>query len=183
MDVQCAALGAAGLAAYMQLRQRSLAWALLAANALLAASGFTHPNGDLYFVALVCLVLMYDRDRLQWRFLFISGIPYLIGALMWAPYILKAPDLFKIQLLGNMVGRESAFSAPVSTLQREVKPLPRRLRVCLMVQRLRASQRPGIAGVPRRNSRVCGIWPIAAAECFSPGGHYHRRRVPLPVAV
>jgi hypothetical protein len=105
----------------MQLRQRSLAWAFLAANALLAASGFTHPNGDLYFVALVCLVLMYDRGRLQWRYLFISGIPYLIGAAMWVPYVLKAPDLFRIQLLGNMVGRESAFSAPVSTLHRELK--------------------------------------------------------------
>jgi hypothetical protein len=121
MDIQCAALGAAGLAAYMRLRQRSMAWALLAANVLLAASGLTHPNGDLYFVALVCLVLMYDHDRLQWRYLVISGFPYIVGAALWAPYILKAPDLFKVQLLGNMVGRESAFSAPLSTLQREVK--------------------------------------------------------------
>jgi hypothetical protein len=121
MDIECFALGAAGLAAYMLLRQRSLGWALFAANALLAASGLCHPNGDLHFVALVCLVLIYDRSRLHWRYLFVCGAPYAIALALWLPYVLRAPDLFKIQLLGNMIGRESAFSAPLSTTYREVR--------------------------------------------------------------
>ena len=121
MDMLCSALGVAGLAAYLQVRQRSLGWALFFANTLLAASGFAHPNGDLYFVALVCLVLMYDRERLQWRYLVISGIPYLVAVAAWLPYILEAPDDFKKQLLGNTVGRESAFAAPWSSLQREAQ--------------------------------------------------------------
>jgi hypothetical protein len=121
MDMQCQALGVAGLAVYLRLRERSLARALFAANALIAASGLTHPNGDLYFVALVCLVLMFDRRRLQWRYLVICGIPYVIGAALWLPYVMKAPDLFKIQILGNAAGRESAFTAPLSALHREAR--------------------------------------------------------------
>jgi hypothetical protein len=119
MDMMCSALGVAGLAAYLRLRQRSLAWALLAANALIAASGLTHPNGDLYLVALVCIVLIYDRTRFGWRYVAISAVPYLVGLAAWAPYILKAPDFFKIQLLGNAAGRQSAFTAPWWTLKRE----------------------------------------------------------------
>jgi 4-amino-4-deoxy-L-arabinose transferase-like glycosyltransferase len=119
MDMLCSALGVAGLAAYLRLRQRNLAWALLAANALIAASGLTHPNGVLYLVALVCIVMIYDRSRFDWRHLAIAAVPYLVGLAVWAPYILKAPDLFKIQLLGNAAGRQSAFTAPWLTLQRE----------------------------------------------------------------
>ena len=59
---------------YLRLRQRNLAWALFAANALIAASGLSHPNGDLYLVALACLVLIYDRSRFGWRYLAISAI-------------------------------------------------------------------------------------------------------------
>jgi hypothetical protein len=121
MDMMCSALGVAGLAVYLQLRQRSLGWALFSANALLAASGLTHPNGDLYLVALVCMVLMYDRQRLQWRYMVISGIPYAAGVAAWLPYILQAPGDFKIQLLGNATGRESAFSAPWSAVRREAE--------------------------------------------------------------
>jgi hypothetical protein len=49
----------------------------------------------------------------------ISAVPYIVGLAAWSAYILKAPDLFKIQLLGNAAGRQSAFTAPWSTLKRE----------------------------------------------------------------
>ena len=121
MDMLCSLLGVAGLVAYLQLRERNLAWALVTANTLFAVSVLAHPNADLYFLALACLVLMLDRARLRWQYVVLSGVPYLAAGAAWLPYILKAPDLFKIQLLGNTTGRESAFTAPFSTLEREIQ--------------------------------------------------------------
>lgn len=121
MDMMCLALGAGGLSAYLLLRQRSLPWALFTANGLIAASGLTHPNGMLYFVALACVVLIYDRDRLRWAYLLASGIPYVAAAAAWAPYVLEAPEMFRIQLMGNTAGRHTAFQAPVETFQRELQ--------------------------------------------------------------
>src|SRR5919205_2717156 len=42
MDVMCAALGFAGLTAYLTLRERHFAWAVMAGHTLVAASGLTH---------------------------------------------------------------------------------------------------------------------------------------------
>jgi hypothetical protein len=120
MDMLCSALGVAGLVLYLRLRERSLGWALFAANALIAASVLTHPNGNLYFIALACLVLSWDRSRLKWHYLIAVGTPYLIAAAAWMPYILQAPDAFKIQLLGNAAGRDRAFADPLTSLKREI---------------------------------------------------------------
>jgi hypothetical protein len=121
MDMMCLALGASGLAAYLLLRRRSLPWALFTANALLAASGLTHPNGFLHVLALACMLPIYDRGRLRWSYLLVSGIPYVVALAAWAPYILQAPDLFRIQLMGNAASRNTAFQAPVETLRREIQ--------------------------------------------------------------
>jgi len=43
------------------LRDRSVGWALRDASAGITASGLTHPNAANYLLALVCLVLFYDR--------------------------------------------------------------------------------------------------------------------------
>ena len=121
MDMMCAALGATGLAAYLLLRERSLPWAMVAANACIAASGLTHPNGILYLVALGCILMMFDRRRIGWRHLALSGVPYLVALALWLPYVMKAPDLFRIQLLGNTAGRDTAFAAPILSLEREAE--------------------------------------------------------------
>jgi len=120
MDMLCSLLGVASLAAYLRLRQRSLGWALFAANGLLAASALAHPNGNLYLVVLTCLVVLYDRRRLEWRYLIAAGIPYLLAAAAWAPYVMKAPEFFRIQLLGNAAGRQRAFAEPIVSLGREI---------------------------------------------------------------
>jgi hypothetical protein len=53
----CAALGLAGIAVYLQFRERNLAQALLGSNALVAASMLTHPNALLYFACLAGAVI------------------------------------------------------------------------------------------------------------------------------
>jgi hypothetical protein len=120
MDMLCSLLGAAALAAYLLLRRHGVGWALFAANGLLAASFLTHPNADLYFLALACIVVIEDRSRLEWRHLMAAGVPYFIAFSAWAPYVLSAPQFFRVQLLGNAAGRDRAFSAPVTSLVREI---------------------------------------------------------------
>src|SRR5436309_2288758 len=63
MDLMCAALGFAGLAAYLSLREKHFAWAVLVSHTLVAASGLTHFMGILHFAGLVFLTLYFDRRR------------------------------------------------------------------------------------------------------------------------
>ena len=61
-DMMSAALGAAGLAAYLCLRERDFKWAIFASQSLIAACGLTHPNGGVaFFVGLLFLTLYFDR--------------------------------------------------------------------------------------------------------------------------
>jgi 4-amino-4-deoxy-L-arabinose transferase-like glycosyltransferase len=106
MDMMSAALGFAGIAAYLALRPRHFAAAMLAAHACVAASLLTHPNGILAFVALGALTLWFDRDRLTMRTVASAAAPYLVGFGAWGLYILQAPNLFASQFGGNATDRE-----------------------------------------------------------------------------
>jgi len=101
MDIMCAALGYAGLAAYMALRERYLALALLVSHSLIVASGITHPNGFLYFMGLVFLMCYFDRAKLSWRHLPVVAFPYLVGAGLWGLYISEDPQAFVAQIQAN----------------------------------------------------------------------------------
>ena len=120
MDMMCSALGIAGVAAYFRLREKHLDWAIFVANALIAASGLCHPNGVLYLIALICLVLTYDRSRIRFGHFAIAAFPYLVAAGAWLLYILKAPDLFWIQLSGNARGRTTLLAAPLRAINLEI---------------------------------------------------------------
>ena len=64
-DLMRCALGFCGIAAYLELRERSLPKALLLGNALVVAAGMTHPTGGLLSLpGLACLVFYFDRRRL-----------------------------------------------------------------------------------------------------------------------
>ncbi len=110
MDMMCAALGFAGLAAYLGWRERNLALAVLAGNVLVAASGLTHPCGILPFAGLWFLILYLDHARFQRRFLGIAAAPYLVGAAAWGAYILRNPSLFWAQFAGNISGFAGEYS-------------------------------------------------------------------------
>lgn len=114
MDMMSAALGFAALAAYLSLRERNLKVALLTSQALVVASGLTHPNGIMPCVALLFLTLYYDRHRIGWRHVLTAALPYLVGAIGEGLYILQDPSAFQAQFIDNvkMGGRMSGFSAP-----------------------------------------------------------------------
>ncbi len=101
MDMMCAALGFAGLAAYLHLRERNLTLAVLVSHFLITASGLTHFNGLLAVAGLLFLTVYFDRRRITWRHLAIAVIPYLIGAVGWGLYIIQEPSLFFTQFTGN----------------------------------------------------------------------------------
>jgi len=114
MDMMCAALGFAGLAAYLALRERHLGAAVLAGHALVVASGMTHPNGILHLAALVLLTLYFDRRRLRPAHVGLAALPYLCGAAAWGLYILEDPAAFVEQFAMNSRdgGRLAGLKAP-----------------------------------------------------------------------
>lgn len=122
-DMMSAALGAAGLAAYLCLRERNFTWAILASHSLIAACGLTHPNGGVaFFVGLLFLTFYFDRARLSWRHLGLAAIPYFIGAIGWGAYILQAPADFVAQFTANAStgGRMSGLTSPLSAIKNEI---------------------------------------------------------------
>jgi hypothetical protein len=78
-EAMCVALGSAGLATYLLLRERNLMQAMLLSNCAVAASVFTHPYGVLWFAALALVAFWTDRRRLSLRHL-VFVTPHLIGA-------------------------------------------------------------------------------------------------------
>jgi 4-amino-4-deoxy-L-arabinose transferase-like glycosyltransferase len=122
-DMMSAALGAAGLAAYLYLRERNFNRAILASQSLIAACGLTHPNGGVaFFVGLLFLTLYFDRARLGWRHLGLAAIPYTVGAIGWGAYILQAPSDFVAQFTANAStgGRMSGLTSPLSAIKNEI---------------------------------------------------------------
>jgi 4-amino-4-deoxy-L-arabinose transferase-like glycosyltransferase len=114
MDMMNSALGMAGLAAYLCLRERHLLIAVLVSHSLVCASGLAHPNGILYFTSLLFLMIYFDRRRISWRDWALAAVPYGVGAVGWGLYIREDPSSFLAQFTGNMRngGRLSYFSAP-----------------------------------------------------------------------
>ena len=118
-DMMCAGLGSAGLAAYLWLRPRSLFLALLASNALVAASGMTHPNGVLYLASLIFLVVYFDRRNVRWIHLGAAAAPYLVGAAVWSAYIFENPADFMAQFGSNARTRTSGMTSPWAPIKGE----------------------------------------------------------------
>ena len=101
MDMMSAALGFAGLATYLLLRERRLTWAILVSQSFVVMSGMTHPMGLLPFFGLIFLSLYLDRKRIGFKQVMIALIPYVIGGGAWGSYILQDPSSFYSQFLAN----------------------------------------------------------------------------------
>jgi 4-amino-4-deoxy-L-arabinose transferase-like glycosyltransferase len=119
MDMMCAALGFAALAAYLCARGRNFTLAVLASQCFVAASLFTHPNGVMAFAGSLFLTLYYDRARIKWRHALIAATPYLVGAASWGLYILQSPSSFAGQFGDQAAGRAPGLSAPLTALKEE----------------------------------------------------------------
>jgi hypothetical protein len=123
-DMLCLAMGSAGLASYLALREMNLVTAMLVSNTLAATGVFIHPNGVMAMAGLAFLVLYFDVRRLNIRLLIVGTVPYVIGALGWLCYIGEAPSLFLAQFTANAsVGSGSrwrVFLHPIETLYNEL---------------------------------------------------------------
>lgn len=100
-DVMCMALGLLGLGLYAELRERSLPLAMMAANACIAVSGLSHPNGVYHLLALVALVFWWDRRRLGVVPVLAAVLPYVVFAGLWSIYILQDKQAFIDQMAFN----------------------------------------------------------------------------------
>jgi 4-amino-4-deoxy-L-arabinose transferase-like glycosyltransferase len=118
-DMMCAGLGSAALAAYLGLRARNLFGALLLSNALVAASGMTHPNGVLYLASLIFLVMFFDRRNIRSIHVVAAAAPYLVGAVIWSAYILQNPADFIAQFGSNARTRTSGITSPLAVIKGE----------------------------------------------------------------
>jgi hypothetical protein len=121
-DLMCCALGLAGLAAYVTLREEHLYLAIFLANCFVAGSGLTHPNGVFHLAALAMLVLWFDRSRIGLRLLAAAGLPYVIFGAAWSLYILKDPRAFIDQMSANGTnGRWSDTLNPLAIIWKEIR--------------------------------------------------------------
>ncbi len=114
MDMMCAALGFAALAAYLALRERNFNAAVFASHTLVVLSGLTHPNGIIHLAGLVLVTLYFDRRRIRASHVGLAAVPYLAGAMGWGLYILQDPDSFVAQFAMNSRdgGRLTGLKAP-----------------------------------------------------------------------
>lgn len=123
MDIMCAAWGFAAAATFVNLREKHFGWAVFLSSALVVASGLTHPAGILYFLAVVVLILYYDRHRFRWRHLLLGVLPFVVGALAWGQYIIQDPETFQLHFLGNYGEREGrVLSHPLAEFGRYLSP-------------------------------------------------------------
>lgn len=115
MDLTCAALGFAGIASYLTLREKNLSLAVFASQLFVTASGLTHHNGILHFVALAFLMFYYDFRRLKPKHFAIAAIPYLVGGLFYGIYVFQDFQAFRDQFIDNAImgGRMNGFSSPL----------------------------------------------------------------------
>src|ERR1035437_4202542 len=106
-EMLCLTFGLCGLAAYLALRERSLAWAVFVSHLMIGIGIITHPNGILYFVALMILSVYYDRKKLlRARHVVLVAAAYAIVITPWVIYIAQDVEAFRVQLLQNGSGNE-----------------------------------------------------------------------------
>lgn len=116
MDIMAAALGSAGLAAYLSLRETHLIRAILVSQACVAGAGLSHPLALGYFAGLIALTLYRDGKAIRFPHVMAACLPYLVGAAGWGLYISQAPHDFILQFGGNAADRGVPLSDPVALL-------------------------------------------------------------------
>jgi hypothetical protein len=120
MDMMAAALGGAGLTAFLLLRERNFTRAVLVSQSLIVAAGLTHPMAAGYCCGLVALTLYSDWKRIRIRHVLVAAAPYVAGAIGWGLYILRAPHDFLLQFGGNAAERGLPITDPMAILHSQV---------------------------------------------------------------
>jgi 4-amino-4-deoxy-L-arabinose transferase-like glycosyltransferase len=119
MDMMAAALGFAGLAAYLSLRERNLLRAAVIGHTLCALALFTHPNGIFAAASLMVCTLYLDVRRISVKIVALIGVPYLVGAVAWGLYAMRAPAEFAAQFGANAAHRSRSLLHPLQAIRDE----------------------------------------------------------------
>ena len=120
MDIMSAAFGFSALAAYLNLRERSLAAAVGASQTLVVLAGLSHPNGGIACgCGMLAVTLALDGRRLRWRHLGYAAVPYAAGAVAMGAYILQDRSAFMAQFFSQVGGRFNGVRSPLAALLRE----------------------------------------------------------------
>ena len=98
MDMMCAAMGLAGIAIYLILREDHLLLAIGLSSTICAAAVFTHPNGVFATLGLAIIAVLLDRRRLTLPSVVLAALPFLIFGSLWGAYIMRAPDVLVAQM-------------------------------------------------------------------------------------
>ena len=120
MDMMTAALGGAGLTAFLVLRESSFTRAVLVSQSLIVAAGLTHPMAAGYCCGLLALTLYSDWRRIRPRHVLVAAAPYVAGAIGWGLYIMQAPHDFILQFGGNAAGRGLPVTDPMAIIHSQV---------------------------------------------------------------
>jgi len=120
MDMMAAALGSAGLAAFLALRENHLIRAILVSQACVAGAGLSHPVALGYFAGLVALTLYSDWRRIRFPHVMAACVPYLVGAAGWGLYISQAPHDFILQFGGNAAARWIPLADPAALFRGQI---------------------------------------------------------------
>ncbi|MDD5261022.1 MAG: glycosyltransferase family 39 protein [Methylacidiphilales bacterium] len=94
MDMMVAACSFSAYAIYLLLRERNLAYAVLASQTLIVLAGLTNPIGIIGWLGMLYLVLILDWKRLRPGLLLPAIAPYLAGGVLWGIYISKNVPVF-----------------------------------------------------------------------------------------
>jgi Dolichyl-phosphate-mannose-protein mannosyltransferase len=120
MDMMAAALGGAGLTAFLILRERNFTRAVLVSQSLIVAAGLTHPMAAGYCCGLVALTLYSDWKRIRPLHVLVAAAPYVAGTIGWGLYIMQAPHDFILQLGGNAAERGLPITDPMAIFHSQV---------------------------------------------------------------
>ncbi len=120
MDMMCAALGGAGLTAFLALRERNFSLAVLVSQSLIVAAGLSHPMAAGYACGLLALTFYCDWKRIRPRHVLVAAAPYAAGAIGWGLYIMKAPHDFMLQFGGNAAERGLPLNDPMAIIHSQV---------------------------------------------------------------
>ncbi len=112
MELVCAGFGAAALAAYLGLRERSLVAAFFWSHVFATLSIVTHAVGLGYWLGVVLLILSLDRHSLSWKILLAGVAPCVIGAAIWGTFILRDPGEFIAQMNAQLALVKAVFNEP-----------------------------------------------------------------------
>ena len=120
-DCMVAALGAAGIASYLRLRESRMSLAIVACASFEVAAIFSHPIAAIHAGTATVMVLILDWRRIRVRHVLLAALPLLIALAGWSAYIAEAPQVFKAQFLGHISHRTSGFSSPLKALLSEFR--------------------------------------------------------------